>query len=169
MPKNETVFSKDLPNRKLNVIRAFDSPLEQVWEAWTNSAILDQWWAPKPYKAVTKVMDFREGGRWHYLMAAPEGVDNSAWCRVDFKTIKPPASFTSTAWFCDEAARINEAFPPMYWSVRFTGNDNTTTVKVEISFDKDADLEWILKMGFQQGFTMGLGNLDEYLSAHAHA
>jgi uncharacterized protein YndB with AHSA1/START domain len=54
MTKRETVFSKDLQNKKLTVVREFDAPLERVWEAWTKSEILDQWWAPKPYKTETK-------------------------------------------------------------------------------------------------------------------
>jgi uncharacterized protein YndB with AHSA1/START domain len=60
MTKNETVFSKDLEKGNLTVVRAFDAPLEKVWKAWTTGGILDQWWAPKPYKAETKTMDFRE-------------------------------------------------------------------------------------------------------------
>jgi hypothetical protein len=43
-----------------------------------------------------------------------------------------------------------------------TGND--ITVNIEITFDKEADMETIIKMGFQEGFTAGLDNLDDYLS-----
>jgi len=39
----------------------------------------------------------------------------------------------------------------------------STTVNIAISFDKLADLEMIVKMGFQEGFTMGLGQLEEEL------
>jgi len=73
MTKREAVFSKDLKTNKLTVIRSFDAPLELVWQAWTESEILDQWWAPKPYRAETKTMDFSEGGRWLYCMVGPTG------------------------------------------------------------------------------------------------
>ncbi|MDB5149731.1 MAG: hypothetical protein JWQ57_3751, partial [Mucilaginibacter sp.] len=62
MTNNEAVFTKDLQNKKINVVRTFNAPLNLVWQAWTESDILDQWWAPKPYRAETKLMDFREGG-----------------------------------------------------------------------------------------------------------
>jgi len=36
---------------------------------------------------------------------------------------------------------------------------------VELSFDKDADMQKIIEMGFEGGFTMGLNNLEELLEA----
>ena len=48
----ETVYTKDAANNKMSVVREFDAPLEKVWKAWTEPKLLDQWWAPKPWKAV---------------------------------------------------------------------------------------------------------------------
>ena len=59
--KNQTKIAKDLPNKRITVTRNFEAPLEQVWKALTEKDLLDQWWAPKPWKAKTKSMDFREG------------------------------------------------------------------------------------------------------------
>ena len=39
-----------------------------------------------------------------------------------------------------------------------------TLVDVEISFTREADMEKIIAMGFEAGFTMALGNLDELLA-----
>lgn len=66
-------FSVDKQKNNIQVKREFTAPLNKVWEAWTESQLLNQWWAPKPYKAKTKVMDFREGGYWLYSMEGPEG------------------------------------------------------------------------------------------------
>ncbi|MFL9483664.1 SRPBCC domain-containing protein [Chitinophagaceae bacterium LWZ2-11] len=164
MTKNETVFSKDLQNKKLTVVRAFEAPVQQVWEAWTTAEMLDQWWAPKPYKAETKTMDFREGGLWLYCMVGPQ--DFKAWSRVDYKTIEPNKSITSTAAFCDEAGNKNQDTPYSYWKKAFSPKGDDTTVTVEITFDKEEDLEHLIKMGFQEGFTAGLSNLDHYISTH---
>lgn len=162
MTKKEMVFSKDSQNKKITVVRAFDAPLEMVWKAWTDPEILDQWWAPKPWKAETKTMDFREGGRWLYCMLGPKG--DRSWCRVDYNTIHPHKSITSTDIFCDEEGNRNEDFPSMDWRKEFSEADGGTTVRVEIIFAKEADMEMIVKMGFQEGFTAGLSNLDHYLS-----
>jgi PhnB protein len=164
MTKNETVFSKDLEKKKLTVVRAFDASLVRVWEAWTTSGILDQWWAPKPYKAETKTMDFKEGGRWIYCMVGPGG--DRTWCRVDIKAIRPLRSITDSTMFCDEQGRENLEFPVMHWNKQFKETGDATTVTIDITFDRETDMEAILKMGFQEGFTMGLGNLDQYLDSH---
>jgi PhnB protein len=160
--KRETVFSKDLENKRLIVVRAFDAPLERVWQAWTESEILDQWWAPKPYKAETKTMDFKEGGFWLYCMVGPE--DYRAWCIENYKTIETRKRITNSVAFCDEQGNQNTDFPVMNWDKGFKATGNDTTVNIEIIFDKEADMETIIKMGFQEGFTAGLDNLDDYLS-----
>src|SRR6187431_3103993 len=61
-------FQVDKVNKKINVERSFNGPIDPVWSAWTEAEILDQWWAPKPWRAETKSMNFKEGGRWHYCM-----------------------------------------------------------------------------------------------------
>ncbi|GGA90299.1 SRPBCC family protein [Puia dinghuensis] len=167
MMKRETVFSKDLPNKRLTVVREFDAPLELVWKAWTRSDMLDQWWAPKPWRAETKTMDFREGGFWLYCMKGPNG--DHAWCRVDFKTIAPYQRITTGVSFCDEEGNKNPDMPTMDWRKEFSQSGDVTTVRVEISFPREADMETIIQMGFQEGFTAGLGNLDEYLQQYDQA
>jgi uncharacterized glyoxalase superfamily protein PhnB/uncharacterized protein YndB with AHSA1/START domain len=164
MTRKETVFSKDMPNKKLTVVRAFDAPLEMVWRAWTESEILDQWWAPKPFRAETKKMDFRPGGYWLYCLAGPAPENIRAWCKIEYTSIVPRKTITSTDAFCDEQGNINPDMPSMYWKKEFSESNNETTVRVEITFTNQADLETIIKMGFQEGFTAGLGNLDHYLS-----
>ena len=101
--KKETTIVKDLPNRKLHVTREFTAPLPKVWKAWTESELLDKWWAPRPWKAETKVMDFRDGGHWLYAMAGPNGERH--WCKVDFITIEPERRIVNTAIFVDEHSR----------------------------------------------------------------
>lgn len=165
MAKHETIFSKDPEGSKLRVTRNFNAELQPVWQAWTDASVLDQWWAPKPYRAVTLEMDFREGGHWRYDMVGPQG--DRHCCKVNYTSIKAMASIHSTAMFCDEAGNENTAFPRMHWKQEFLSDGDLVTVNVEISFDSGEAMEQYLKMGFQEGFTMGLANLDTYLAAEA--
>jgi uncharacterized protein YndB with AHSA1/START domain len=65
-------FTVDKANSKVSVKREFAAPLQDVWAAWTESELLDQWWAPKPWKAKTKIMDFRSRtGRLHHGPGEP--------------------------------------------------------------------------------------------------
>lgn len=162
MLNKETIYTKDLANKKIHVEREFDAPVEQVWQAWTQSELLDQWWAPRPWKANTKSMDFREGGRWLYYMEGPDG--SRHYCRCDYGSIAPNKSYTGLDAFCDEAGNINNEFPRMNWKVEFNKADQRTKVNVEIAFTTEADLEKIIEMGFKEGFAMAHSNLDELLS-----
>ncbi len=155
-------FSVDMENSKVNVRREFAAPLQNVWDAWTKSELLDQWWAPKPYVAKTKSMDFREGGTWFYAMIGPEGDEHR--CRADFKTIRPHESITWADAFCDENWNTNTEFPSTSWNITFSESDGSTFVNVNLVYAKRSDLEMILQMGMKEGFTAALGNLDELLA-----
>jgi uncharacterized protein YndB with AHSA1/START domain len=158
----ETIYSKDVANKKIKVVREFDAPVEQVWKAWTEPELLDQWWAPKPWKANTQSQDFRESGNWLYYMEGPDG--SRHYCRVDYQTIAPNKSFTGLDAFCDENGKINTDFPSMHWKLAFNKSTNGTKVEVEITFDSEADMEKIIEMGFKEGFAAAHTNLDELLA-----
>ncbi|MBD0724996.1 ATPase [Flavobacterium sp. L1I52] len=154
-------FIVNKENNTVNVKREFAAQLPLVWDAWTKPEILDLWWAPKPYQTKTKSMDFREGGSWFYGMVSPEGIIH--WCRNDYQKIELLKNFSGLDAFCDENGAINTDFPRTVWTNTFTDNGETTTVNIVAQYEKLADLEQIIAMGFKEGFTMALGNLDEYL------
>lgn len=154
-------FSVEKENSTIKVKREFAAPLEKVWAAWTESELLDQWWAPKPWKARTKSMNFSVGGFWLYAMVGPEGTEH--WSRADYTAITSLKSFKGEDYFCDEAGNLNPQFPKSIWSVIFTRSGDSTFVDIETKYEKLADLEAIIEMGFKEGFTMALENLDELL------
>lgn len=157
-------FHVDKENKKIKVDRSFDAPIDLVWAAWTEAAILDQWWAPKPWRAETKSMDFSEGGRWLYSMVGPQGERH--WSVFDYETIHPEKSFSGLDAFSDENGVINTSMARSKWSNHFSAHDgDSTLVNIELQFDKLEDLEALVQMGFKEGFTMGMENLDQYLSA----
>ncbi|MDO1449334.1 SRPBCC domain-containing protein [Rhodocytophaga aerolata] len=154
-------FSVDKKNRKITVEREFAASLSQVWAAWTRSDLLDQWWAPKPWKAKTKLMNFTEGGYWLYAMVGPEG--ETHWARMDYQSIKALKEFTAMEGFCDSQGVITQELPQNKWHTRFNQAAEATLVLIELTFDSLADLEKILEMGFKEGFSSALENLDELL------
>lgn len=154
-------FTVDKETRTVTVQREFDAPLDLVWDAWTKPEILDQWWAPKPYQNKTKSMDFREGGRWLYSMVGPEG--HAHWCKNDYQEIDPKNSILGLDAFCDEDGNTNTEMPRTGWKNSFAETDGITKVTVVGTYDKLEDLEMVIQMGFQEGFTMGLNQLEEVL------
>ena len=156
---NKTIFQKDMTGNRMIVTREFAAPVEQVWKAWTDSTLLDQWWAPKPWQAITKTMDFREGGHWLYAMQGPDGT--KIWARIDYQTIRVNKSFDAVDSFCDEQGTKNNEFPSMVWKNQFSSTADGAKVVVEISFSSSEDMQKIVEMGFQEGFSAAHDNLDE--------
>ncbi|MBP7261081.1 MAG: SRPBCC domain-containing protein [Bacteroidia bacterium] len=157
-------FSVNKENNTIHVKRAFAADLNLVWDAWTKPELLDLWWAPQPYRTQTKSMDFREGGSWLYCMISPE--NEKHWCKADYQKIVPLKSFSGLDAFCDENGKLNVDFPRSLWSNAFIEQTaNTTLVDIVISYNSLADLEKIIELGFKEGFTMALGNLDQYIEA----
>lgn len=163
-PNLQFDFIVNKENNTVNVKREFAAGLQLVWDAWTKPELLDQWWAPKPYQTKTISMDFREGGMWLYYMESPKGERH--YCLNHYKKISPLKSFSGLDAFCDEKGNVNTEFPRTVWNNSFVETSNDiTTVNIVAQYESLADLEKVIEMGFKEGFTMALGNLDQYLEA----
>lgn len=154
-------FSIDKENSTVKVKREFAAPISNVWAAWTERELLDQWWAPKPWKARTKLMDFKVGGQRLYAMVGPAGEEH--WALADYKSITPTTNFKFLDAFCDNEGNINKDFPRSDWNVDFAESGDLTIVNIKIKHETLSDLEKIIEMGFKEGFASALGNLEQYL------
>jgi PhnB protein len=155
-------FTVNKKNNTIEVKREFAADVDLVWAAWTKAELLDQWWAPKPWKCETKSMNFKEGGRWLYSMVGPDG--DKQYCTLDYDKIVQGKSFSGIDAFCDEYGNINTTKPRSTWKNVFHQQKANTLVEIEIGFETLSDLEAIIQMGFKEGFTMGLQNLDQYIA-----
>jgi PhnB protein len=157
-------FTVDKEKNTVNVKREFAADLSMVWDAWTKPELLDLWWAPKPYQTKTVSMDFREGGMWLYYMESPQGEKH--YCLNHYKKIVPLKNFSGLDAFCDEKGNVNNEFPRTVWNNSFVEtSSNITTVNIVAQYESLDDLEKIISMGFKEGFTMALDNLDQYIEA----
>ncbi|MDV3753332.1 SRPBCC family protein [Elizabethkingia anophelis] len=154
-------FSINKENNTIVIKREFDANLEQVWQAWTKTEFLDRWWAPKPYRVETKTLNFTEGGVWLYAMVSPE--NEKLWCKADYQKIEFKKLIVWLDAFCDENGHENTQKPRSNWSISFSTDDHLTTVHIILKHDSYKDVETMIDMGFKEGFTMCMQNLDELL------
>jgi len=159
---SKTEFVTDLQNKKVTITREFDAPLENVWRAWTEKDLLDQWWAPKPYCAKTKFMDFKVGGRRFYAMVSPEGQES--WSIQKYTSISPKTNFKMYNTFADKDE--NPQLPGSDWDINFSEENGTTKVCIIIINESLDRMKKMIEMGFEPGFTAVLENLDELLQIH---
>jgi PhnB protein len=98
-------------------------------------------------------------------MVGPNGEEHWAW--ADYKNIVVNKKFTGHDAFTDSEGNINKDLPQSKWEVTFTDKGELTLVEFQITYTDIAQLEATIQMGFKEGFTMALGNLDQYLNAQA--
>ncbi len=156
-------FTVDKSTHKVFVNREFAAEHSLVWDAFTKKEILDQWWAPKPWQSQTKSMEFKEGGRRFYAMVSLEGQKH--WSIQDYTSITPKTNFKFIDAFADENENINSSFPSSKWSLDFKEKDDLTLVSIVIQHQSLTDLEQLIQMGFKEGFTMTLNDLDNLLNS----
>src|SRR6476620_9761860 len=58
--------------RDLVVTRVINAPVEMVWKAWTDPALVMRWWGPDYFTSPSAKIDFREGATSIVCMRAPK-------------------------------------------------------------------------------------------------
>ncbi|RFM26264.1 SRPBCC family protein [Deminuibacter soli] len=154
-------FIADKEKNTLTVRREFLAGRQLVWDCYTKSELLDQWFAPAPLTTKTKSMDFREGGHWHYAMVEPNGTEY--WGYTEYIKIKPIDYYTSSDAFSNEAGEINPDLPRAQWVVTFTDKGENALVETVVTYTSISDLEQVIAMGMEQGMTATLEKLDTLL------
>jgi uncharacterized protein YndB with AHSA1/START domain len=160
---NRTDFTVDKVAQMVYITREFDAGLSLVWDAYTKPAILDQWWAPKPWASKTKSMNFEVGGRRFYAMVSPEGQER--WSIQKYTSISPKTNFKYFNAFADKDE--NPELPGSDWDFNFSEQNGKTKVSISIYNESLDRLEKLLE-GFKVGFVMQMQNLDELLATLSH-
>jgi uncharacterized protein YndB with AHSA1/START domain len=62
-------------DRDLVLTRVIDASPAKVFRAWTDPALLKQWFAPLPYTTPIAELDVRPGGASLIVMRAPDGTE----------------------------------------------------------------------------------------------
>ncbi|MBO0935616.1 SRPBCC domain-containing protein [Fibrella sp. HMF5335] len=153
-------FTVDKATKTVSFSREFAAELSLVWDAFTKPEILDQWWAPKPWASKTKFMNFEVGGQRFYAMVSPEGQEK--WSIQTFTSISPKSNFKMLNAFADKDE--NPELPGSEWDLNFSQQNGTTKVDITIYNESLARLEKMLEMGFKEGSTMTMKNLEELLA-----
>ena len=152
-------FSVNKENNTIYIKREFDAELDLVWKAWTSPELLDQWFGPKPFKAKTLSMDFREGGFWLYTLISEEY--GNQWGKTDYHKIETLKYFTASDSFLDENQNLIPDYPVSSWKIEFSEDAGITTINVTTTYKTLEDLEKMMESGYMDGLTSVMKNLDE--------
>ena len=157
----KTTFTEDLENNRLIAKRSFAASVDKIWKAYSDPAILCQWWAPAPYTCKTESMAFKAGGHWQYVMVGPEGDEHRG--RIDYIRITPNEVIEGEDYFCDEQGNPNPNFAPMHMLMTFLSEGATTTIESVTTFADAESMKQMTEMGMTEGWDLAMNQLEALL------
>ncbi len=160
---NKTEFIQDVENFTLTAKRSFSASQHRVWEAFTTPTLLEQWFAPEPFRATTVSMDFQVGGAWHYCMNGPDGEKHYGLTK--YLEINPESYIRAEDYFVDADAKINTDLPGMIFENSFTADGDKTHLLSVVTFTSLENLKTVLEMGMQEGYGASLDQLEGLLAS----
>jgi uncharacterized protein YndB with AHSA1/START domain len=72
----------------IKITRVFDAPRNLVWQAWSDSKMLAQWFGPRGFTSSVPQWELRAGGALRIVMHGPDGNDYPM--KGDFTEMKAP-------------------------------------------------------------------------------
>lgn len=153
--------------RDLYFERIVDVPKELIWRAWTEPALLKQWFCPQPWKTTECEIDLRPGGSFYTVMQSPEGSSfPNTGCYLEIipnrklvwtNALLPgyrPSLATSTCG-SDDAEFM---FTAIIELADHAGGSSTQYTATVIHAD-EAGCQKHAAMGFEEGWSAALGQL----------
>ena len=154
--------------KEVTLERTFNAPLESVWKACTEPAMLKQWWGPDNVTIPECEVDLRVGGKFYIVMEAGEGMGpykGLLWpMMAEFTEVEPNAkiAYTAQAWTegQKETTTIDQTTV-----ITMHEENGATKVKVVAIIHKTGPGAVMAAEGMEMGFTQQLGKLADFLAA----
>ncbi|WP_339700575.1 SRPBCC domain-containing protein [Algoriphagus aquimarinus] len=160
---------------QLEITRYFTQSKEEVYNAFTTSESLQQWWGPAGYEMEVKTFEFHPEGIFHFVLKGKDG--NEMWAKWVIKDIKESSKLQFINSFSNEAGETVKAPEEPFGSdwpmkmivdLEFYMEDGKTRIDL-VSFPHNASD--VSKQVFEdnignmeQGFGGTFDQLEKYLS-----
>jgi uncharacterized protein YndB with AHSA1/START domain len=141
-------MTNDTSDRELILTRLIDAPREKLYQAWTDAALLKQWFAPLPWTTPHAELDVRAGGTSTIVMCGPDG--NSLPCSGVYLEVVPNERLVFTDAYTGAWQPSHKPF--MTVILTFEDEDGKTRYTARVRHWTAADREAHEKMGFHKGW-----------------
>ncbi|MFN8440790.1 MAG: SRPBCC family protein [Caldilineaceae bacterium] len=149
-----TKLTLSFPSELETVItRIFDVPRHLVFAAMTQPEHVRHWYGPAYLSMKSCEIDLRVGGKWRYVVQAPDGSE-FAFSGI-YQEITPPERIVSTELF--------EGMPGTDYLATLTLNeqDGKTTLTNHLLYQSQAHRDGHLHSGMEGGMRESFDRLDE--------
>ncbi|CAG2132795.1 hypothetical protein LMG19282_00673 [Cupriavidus campinensis] len=149
-------------SRDLVISRVLRAPRAALWRAWSDPALLKEWWCPKPWTTEVLAFDLRPGGAFHTIMRGPDGgvSDNPG----SFLEVVPQARLVMTSML---TGGWRPAKPWLGFTAIITMADEGTGSRytATVMHPDDETRDQHEKLGFFDGWNTCITQLDDFALA----
>jgi uncharacterized protein YndB with AHSA1/START domain len=155
--------------RELTFERTYAAPIDAVWDAWTRSDLLRQWWGPEKTSVPECEVDLRPGGRIRIVMEAGAEMgryQGTRWpLEGTFTTIDAPHRLTYEArsWTEGEDNSYIEHVNDLVLAEQ--GGQTAITLRVTINGIGPGVKAKMAAFGMKWGYKAQLDKLEAHLTA----
>jgi uncharacterized protein YndB with AHSA1/START domain len=151
-----STFTLSLPSdREFVLTRLFDAPRELVFEACSSCEHLSRRLGPRYLTMVYCETDFRPGGKYRYVLRAPDGAEHGF--RGEYQEIVPPERAVQTFEFEGMPGHISVE------TMTLEEMDGKTKLTVRSVFSSTEDRDGMVQSGMEAGVRDSYDRLEEYL------
>lgn len=142
-------------SRELVLTRLINAPREKLFRAWTEPALLMQWFTPPPWKVTKAELDVRPGGSQLVIMSGPNG-EEMPCPGIYLEVVKNERLVCTDAY--TKAWEPSEK-PFMTTIITFEDEGGQTRYTARVMHWTVADREAHEKMGFHAGWGIATDQL----------
>jgi uncharacterized protein YndB with AHSA1/START domain len=158
-----TSVDTDYDALTITLIADFETPVDRVWELWSDPRKLERWWGPPGYPATFEQHDLTPGGEVTYFMTGPEGDTHHGMWRVT--AVDPPTSLRFEDVFADPDGTPLADMPVSTVSVDLTRRDGGTRMEMRSAFESREDMDKVVATGTVEGLTQAVSQMDGVVDA----
>jgi uncharacterized protein YndB with AHSA1/START domain len=139
-------------DREIVMIRTFDAPRALVWKAYTDPALIPNWFGPARLTTTVDRMDVRPGGAWRFIQRDADG--NEFAFRGTYREIVPPERLVGTFEFEGMPGHV------LVETVTLEERDRKTLLTSVLRFDTPEDRDGMLHSGMESGAAESMDRLE---------
>lgn len=140
----------------VTLIREFNAPRHLVFKAFTDPALVPQWWGPHEVTTTVDQMEVRPGGVWRYIQR--DGKGNEYAFRGVYHAVNAPESLVYTFEFEPMPGHV------LLETVTFEEKDGKTIITDLSVFQTVADRDGMIATGMEWGAEQSWQRLEALVS-----
>ena len=142
--------------REVRIVRELDHPRERVFAAFTDPALIPEWWGPRGRRAIVDVMDVRPGGQWRFRLDDSAGEETAF--RGVYREVTPPERIVQTFEWEGMPGHIAVE------TAEFEDIGGRTRITTTSLFHTTEERDGMLSTGMESGANETYERLDELLT-----